>query len=130
VKFAIGRSWTEGEIPSAGSIYGRMPDLAAASAGLIAALKGNDQETIAAAIEAAVSFDEKPGDDRQRLRGTGLDRNTALTSRAKRFDIAHCGASKHETNMNINSLDKSLPLFLLYSKDSHQHTDLQRLEQS
>ena len=46
-----------------------MPDLAAASAGLIAALKGNDQESIAAAIEAAASFDEKPGDDRQRLRG-------------------------------------------------------------
>ena len=46
-----------------------MPDLSAASAGLVAALKGNDQESIAAAIEAAASFDEKPGDDRQRLRG-------------------------------------------------------------
>jgi len=55
-----------------------MPDLAAASAGLIAALKGNDQESIAAAIEAAVSFDEKPGDDRQRLRGDNMQQAANL----------------------------------------------------
>lgn len=43
-----------------------------ASLGLIAALKGNDQETLAAAIEAAQGFDATPGDDRQRLRGQCL----------------------------------------------------------
>ena len=47
-----------------------MPSDADASKGLIAALKGNDQETLAAAIEACSGFDNTPGDDRQRLRGT------------------------------------------------------------
>ena len=46
-----------------------MPDLAAASAGLVAALKGTDQEALSAAIETGNFFDETPGDDRQRLRG-------------------------------------------------------------
>ena len=49
-----------------------MSDLEEASKGLIAALKGNDQETLAAAIEAASGFDSTPGDDRQRLRGRFL----------------------------------------------------------
>lgn len=46
-----------------------MPDLAAASAGLIAALKGADQDALRSAIEAGNIFVETPGDDRQRLRG-------------------------------------------------------------
>lgn len=46
-----------------------MTSLEEASKGLVAALKGNDQDALAAAIEAAADFDNSPGDDRQRLRG-------------------------------------------------------------
>ena len=49
-----------------------MPNNADASKGLIAALKGNDQETLVAAIQAASGFDNTPGDDRQRLRGEAI----------------------------------------------------------
>ena len=40
-----------------------------ASANLVQALKGNDAETLLAAIDLGAVFQDKPGDDRQRLRG-------------------------------------------------------------
>lgn len=46
-----------------------MVDVASASAGLVQALKGNDTDNLLAAIQAGLVFQDKPGDDRQRLRG-------------------------------------------------------------
>ena len=46
-----------------------MADVASASAGLVQALKGNDAENLLTAIQAGLIFQDKPGDDRQRLRG-------------------------------------------------------------
>ena len=47
----------------------KMADVASASAGLVQALKGNDAENLLTAIQAGLIFQDKPGDDRQRLRG-------------------------------------------------------------
>lgn len=47
-----------------------MPSVAEASAALVEALKRDDTDALAAAIETGAVFDTQPGDDRQRLRGT------------------------------------------------------------
>ena len=66
----------------------KMANGAAASAGLIAALKGSDQEALTSAITAAQLFDETPGDDRQRLRGSSL--TPSSTAGDTSSFISHC----------------------------------------